>query len=676
MKIIHRLIGAYLTLVLLMSGVGYLSLSVYNEIRNHIIQLQNDPVDVVYQLDELLTTIENCQKSVQTLIENKPKIIYSYSESENDETSVSLEKLLKNNLEKIEVMLTPLAKSTSYNQQVVKGNSIQTKNDNLEDWLELRRKHFYYHWKYLSHFISLADGVPNQAFDFFERTLEPHYRQNIFPIINKYRKGEQEAREAKLKKFIEEYIPNASRVIIFSTVISLCGVFFLGFWISRSITNPLHSLTSAAQQIGRGNLGTRINIKSKDEIGILVDAFDRMRMDLSKTTVSKTYVDNIITSMLDTLIVIDSQANITKVNRSTLTLLEYNREELIGKSIHRVIADGTTKSKSMIDELLSKGSVVNVEKTYVTKNGSEIPVLFSGAVMYGDAENIQGIVCVARDIIDRKKSELALQMAYDEMERRVEKRTVDLVEANLHLKNEIEERVRTEAALRESENRLRRISSHILSAQEKERQRLSMELHDDLGQSLSLLKVQLSGIERKFGHDQSRWVGAFIETRQYLDFIIENVRRLSRDLSPSILEDLGLTAALKWLIGDFTKHHQLTPHLQIENVDNCFSKENQMIIYRIFQEIFANIGKHAQAGSLEVNTAKSEAYVKFVVKDDGKGFDMANVATIPTPEKGIGIAAMNERALMLGSNLKIWSRLGSGTRISIRIPIAGERMDQ
>lgn len=294
MKITHRLIGAYLTLALMMSGVGYLSLSVYHQIKNQIIRLQNDPIEVFDQSEELLTTIENCQKSVQTLIENKPKIIYTYAETKTIETSTVVENRLKADLDKIETMLTPIVKSVMYEPSEERGYGFQAKNEDLKDWLNLRKKHFYYHWKYLSHFINLSDDVPDQAFDFFERTLEPHYRQNIFPIINKYRKGEQEAREAQVKNIIEKYIPNASRVIIFSTSISLLSVFFLGFWISRSISNPLHTLTSAALQIGKGKLDTRINIKSKDEIGILAEAFNHMTRDLSKTTVSKTYVDNII----------------------------------------------------------------------------------------------------------------------------------------------------------------------------------------------------------------------------------------------------------------------------------------------------------------------------------------------------------------------------------------------
>jgi signal transduction histidine kinase len=183
------------------------------------------------------------------------------------------------------------------------------------------------------------------------------------------------------------------------------------------------------------------------------------------------------------------------------------------------------------------------------------------------------------------------------------------------------------------------------------------------------LKVQLSAIELKMGRDRTRWLDDFVETRQYLDFIIENVRRLSRDLSPSILEDLGLTAALKWLTGDFAKHHELTPRLRIENVDDCFSRDNQIIIYRIFQEIFANIGKHARAGSFKVEMTRSEDTVRFAVQDNGKGFDEADISTIPTPEKGIGLAAMKERALMLGSELEIWSLPGSGTRVAISVPV-------
>ena len=664
MKIIHRLIGAYLAIALVMSGAGYLSVKIYSDIKTKIVHLQKDPIRALGQSEELLTTIENCQKAVQTLIAHKPAIVYSYADTQHEaDAPIQVEEGLKADLDKVEAILTPFMKFPSFERLEKIGAEIDAPERDLKDWLELRKKHFYYHWKYLSYFINLTDELPDQAFIFFEKTLEPHYRKNIYPIINSYRKGEQDAKEKQFTKIIEEYIPNARRIIISSTLISLCSVFLLSFWISHSISKPLNKLTRAALTIGRGNLETRIDITSKDEVGILADAFNRMTNDLSKTTVSKSYVDNIIKSMLDTLIVVDAQARIIKVNKSTLNLLGYRRQELVGKPIRDIILDETRQNTSLIDTLLFKRSIANVEKTYVTKTGAKIPVLLSGAVMHDDQGAIQGIVCVARDISDRKKNELALQRAYAEMEHRVEERTADLVTANQHLQREIEERRRTEAALRESENRLRHLSSHILSAQEKERQRLSMELHDDLGQSLSLLKVQLSAVQRKLGGAKVRLRDAFVETCEYLDFIIENVRRLSRDLSPSILEDLGLTAALERLIEDFSKHYGICPHVGIENIDHCFSRENSIIIYRIFQEIFTNIGKHARAEDFSVRISRQDAAVTFWVEDNGKGFDRVAPSSQRTPERGIGLAAMEERAVMLGSRLALSSRPGQGTRI-------------
>ncbi len=150
---------------------------------------------------------------------------------------------------------------------------------------------------------------------------------------------------------------------------------------------------------------------------------------------------------------------------------------------------------------MQNGAIVT-SKRNLTRDGRKIPVLFSGAVMYGDNGEIEGIVCAARDIVERKEAEVALQSAYDEMELRVEKRTAALLQVNKQLQHEIEKHQRAAKALRESKNRLRFLSSHILKAQEKERRRISLELHDELGQSLSLLKMKIGSIQRKLGGKQ------------------------------------------------------------------------------------------------------------------------------------------------------------------------------
>jgi signal transduction histidine kinase len=159
------------------------------------------------------------------------------------------------------------------------------------------------------------------------------------------------------------------------------------------------------------------------------------------------------------------------------------------------------------------------------------------------------------------------------------------------------------------------------------------------------------------------------EVTRSIDDIIENVRRLSRDLSPSILEDLGLSSALRWLIENFDKQYALMTSFEIDNVDHLFSKEAQTNLYRIAQEALTNIGKHAEAKQVSFTVKENEDRVSLNIKDDGKGFDMNEVRAKQYPEKGLGLDAMEERAHMLGASLHVRSPVGEGTRISLTIPI-------
>jgi PAS domain S-box-containing protein len=675
MKISHKLISGYLAIALLMSFTGYLSIRIYNDIKYKVIQLNKYSAVEPGSSDEILLAIERCQTSTHDLFKKKYKIIYKPYETKPEEIEiVQAQQNLKANVDKLAHLLSGTKDSTRTPVHLAKEKGLQEIEEEPQEWLNLRKKRYFYQWKYISHFIYLAKEAPDQAYDFFERTLEPHYRKSIAPIIHQYREDAQEQMKEQFKGIVEEYIPSANIIIIVSTLVLLFSVVLLGFWVSRSVSRPIIKLANAARDIGKGQLDTKIDIKSGDEIGILANAFNQMTYDLSRTTVSKSYVDNIIKSMLDTLIVVDADATIAKVNKSTLDLLGYKENELIGKPIEKVIIEEGSKTGSVFDGLIPEGSAGNVEKTYLTKDGAKIPVLFSGAVMPGDNGKIQGIVCVAQDISSRKHAEIALQKAHEELERRVEMRTAELVEANKQLKNEIAERMRTEEALRESRNRLQFLSSHILNAQEEERRRLSLELHDELGQSLSLLKIQLGSIKRQLREDQASLMEPFEQTRQYLNLVIENVRRLSRDLSPSILEDLGLSAGIEWLIRDFAKHYNFRASFDTEDISDLFSPEHQIVIYRIFQEIFTNIGKHAQATHVSVAIQKQDWVVSFLVEDNGKGFDINEVSLKSPGEKGMGLAAMHERARMVGSSLDIWTQNGKGTKISFTIPTKrGER---
>jgi signal transduction histidine kinase len=275
----------------------------------------------------------------------------------------------------------------------------------------------------------------------------------------------------------------------------------------------------------------------------------------------------------------------------------------------------------------------------------------------------------SKTIIERSMAEDALQQAHLELEQRVKERTAELAEANRKLLQEIAERKLVEKDLRDSEEKLHILSSHLLTAQERERRRISLELHDELGQSLTVLKLQVRSIQKDLPLKQQILRENCENSLQYVDQIIENVRRLSRDLSPSILEDLGLTAALNWLIEDFAKHSGIKVSHDLPGIDNLYTRDAQIIIYRIFQEVFTNVAKHAHASEVAAVIEKKERSINFRVEDNGKGFDIQQIESRHPTAKGLGLVAMDERARMLGGTLNIESQKNKGTVISFSIPI-------
>jgi signal transduction histidine kinase len=269
----------------------------------------------------------------------------------------------------------------------------------------------------------------------------------------------------------------------------------------------------------------------------------------------------------------------------------------------------------------------------------------------------------------RKQMDAALQKAFDDLEIVTKERTARLQKINEKLVQEINERKRIEEALRQSETRLRLLSSQLFNAQEEERQRLSKELHDQLGHDLVLLKSRFRAIKRKLPSEQADLQKELTETQEQVDQIIENVRHISTELSPSILEDLGLFASLQWLVENFERQHSIKVSLNMEDIDHFFSQETRINPYRLLQETLTNISKHAQARNVSIVVKRTKKYVVFRVKDDGKGFDLDRVSERDPVRSGMGLAAMKERAHLSGGAFDVESKPGKGTVICFKIPI-------
>ena len=200
--------------------------------------------------------------------------------------------------------------------------------------------------------------------------------------------------------------------ILFVIAINLVVALVLGvvlFIASKKIVlDPIAELARATSTLGSGDLSVRVNVETSGEIRSLVDSFNQMLGNLEKATVSKEYMDKIIDSMIDTLIVVSGDRKILLANSAALALLGYEEKELAGQPFDIVIEDGPAQSERIMDEILSKGFIGNLEAEYRTKDGRRISMLFSGSTMAGK-HNVTGIVCVAKDITKIKELEEELQ---------------------------------------------------------------------------------------------------------------------------------------------------------------------------------------------------------------------------------------------------------------------------
>jgi len=269
--------------------------------------------------------------------------------------------------------------------------------------------------------------------------------------------------------------------------------------------------------------------------------------------------------------------------------------------------------------------------------------------------NLKQIRTALTDVTERLLIKKALQKAHDNLEKRVKKRTAELAKSNVSLNREIAER--------------RRLSYRLLNTQEEERRRIALELHDDLGQDLSVLKLQVDSLVKQLSESQAAAKDHVAGISALLSNTVEKIRRICHELIPPVLVDLGLAPALQWLIQSSAEYSNLEISSDIHISAKLFSTEQQTAIYRIFQEIFNNIRKYAQATRVSISIGRDSGRVLFEVSDNGIGFDMQRTRSLSSAERGLGLAGMEERVKMLDGKFKIVSRVGEGTKIGFEIPI-------
>jgi len=341
-------------------------------------------------------------------------------------------------------------------------------------------------------------------------------------------------------------------------------------------------------------------------------------------------------------IIEDSNAIITDVNEAAIKAYGWSRKELVGGSIKKLVPKGLWHEQvDVLHERCRRSEFVqDVEVTRIHKNGTRIPVIITLSLITDQD--------LGPSITDKDLNSSGIIAS--------------------HAIN-ITQRKRVEDMLKLREDQIYALSTHVLRAQEEERKRLSAELHDGLGQELAVLKLQLSNMSKTLRQGSVRIQKELEGVGALIDQIIENTRRISHNLTPLVLKDFGLSSAINKLIKEFKIHYDVVISVDADNIDLILPADQEIIIYRVFQEILNNILKHSQATQVSMVIKNHKNNISFSIKDNGVGFALNQDKTSNVDEDtGIGLITLKERLRIMNATFNICSIEGVGTEITFSIP--------
>ena len=313
------------------------------------------------------------------------------------------------------------------------------------------------------------------------------------------------------------------------------------------------------------------------------------------------------------------------VNEAFLRTTGYSLEEVIGRSsLDLKIWQRKEDRDEMVRSITEHRGVRNQEVILRSKDGQELAMLWSAELFEFGGEEC--ILFISRDISEIK---------------------------------------RMEERLKHSEKQLRDLYKNQQDSREAERTRISREIHDDLGQELTGLKLEIAYLARKLSPDQTELVNKAVQMSKHIDVSIDSVKRISMDLRPALLDQLGLVAAIEWQVEDFQNRTGIPCKLTIDPDMIIRNKRLSTTIFRIFQETLTNIARHANATTVDVSLLKNDGKISLLVKDNGKGIAKDRI----TNPKSFGLIGMKERVSDWGGEINITSRKGTGTTVKVNIPL-------
>ncbi|MYM36327.1 PAS domain S-box protein [Duganella sp. FT94W] len=363
------------------------------------------------------------------------------------------------------------------------------------------------------------------------------------------------------------------------------------------------------------------------------------------------------------VLVCDRAQRIVAVNPAFTRLTGYPAEDVLGRSPRFLLRPGAARHYAAAVQALRRGCRWLGEPEGRRRDGSRFVASLSLTAVYDDDGAIDYFIAVFSDISARRQAETALRALSGELDARVVLRTTELAAANQRLLEEVDQHKRTAAQLQRSRAQLSRLAAHQETVREEERQRVARDIHDELGQNLLALRIEMTQLQGRTGPAGGRLRQRVDLALENLDATIRSVRGIMNELRPAVL-DLGLSAALEWQVQQFRHRSgiacalELPPEAQVPSLPAPL----QMALFRNLQEALVNVRRHAQASAVRVQLAQTTSSLTLSISDDGVGLDPARRAD----GDGFGLIAMEQRMAALGGRLLIDTPpSGRGCRLTL-----------
>jgi PAS domain S-box-containing protein len=358
-------------------------------------------------------------------------------------------------------------------------------------------------------------------------------------------------------------------------------------------------------------------------------------------------------------IAFDREIRVLEWNPAAERIFGYTRREALGQNILQLIVPSPPNDH--IQEILRRIWTGDLEAHSVnenrTKDGRIITCDWFNTPICDTTGKVTGVISIGQDTSARRRHEETFDRDHS---------AIDPSGHGVDIGDKIDERKTGEVTLGESADRLRELSQRLIEVQELERQHLARELHDEIGQILSTISVSLRAnmqVCHCVGKDQHE------ENISIIDQAIEQVRNLALDLRPSMLDDIGLVATMRWCAERQARRANFELDFVAESTGEPLPAKLQITCYRVAQEALTNIVRHAKARLVTLEFRQSENDVAILIRDDGVGYDQAEVQQRIASGTSFGVRGMQERVELLGGIVKVESLPEEGTTIRVHLPV-------